>query len=239
MGHLQLALLLAGGFATTALGGSAVWEASLPRILSTPVEHHPIAVDAAGYAIVDEEAHSRISKRWLGAKSRTGNMGLWPERTVRFCYETQEGRDKLHERFKAATKLWHAAGLKKDKYKMVEAANPGATCTGHAERAAILVIEYNDEENPAEMYAHAGLPVVDGIDPDYIGPVANLHDKWNPQAGAISIAHEIGHVWGLDHEQQYRGFWSTPYNTWGSEDQATSEAETVFGKHFNCENIMH
>lgn len=227
---LQLALL-AGGFAATALGGR---ETSFQRHLDSPVQHHPIAVDAAGYAIVDKATHGRISKRWLGNDPR---VGLWPDSTVRFCYETAGARAKLHARFHAAIKLWRAAGLNKDKYKMIEHADPGFSCTSHDDRATMLVIHYTSEDS---MYATPGMPVVDGTDDEYFGPVANLGDSSAPEKGAFTIAHEIGHVWGLQHEMQYAGFWSRPYSSWGPFDQAASYDATAFGKSFEstCRNIV-
>lgn len=227
---LQLCLL-AGGFATTALGGR---EASLHRHLDSPVQHQPIAVDAAGYAIVDKATHGRISKRWVGVAP---SVGLWPDSTVRFCYETAGGRVKLHARFKAAMKLWRAAGLGEDKYKMIEYAEPGASCTSHAERATILVVHFTSEDI---MYATPGMPVVDGTSDEYIGPVANLGDHSGLAEAAMTIAHEIGHIWGLSHETKFAGFWSRPYTMWGPFDQAASESVTAFGKTFQttCKNII-
>lgn len=218
--------LLAGGFATTALG-------SLQRHLDRPVQHQPIAVDAAGYAIVDKATHGRISKRWLGAAPGTN---LWPDSTIRFCYETAGGRVKLHARFKAAMKLWRTAGLGPDKYKMIEYAEPGASCTSHDERATILVIHYTSENY---MYATPGMPVVDGTSDSYFGPVALLSDTPVPTGDAVSIAHEIGHMWGLHHEMKFAGFWSRPYTMWGPFDYAASESVTAFGKTFQstCKNL--
>lgn len=231
---LQLALL-AGGFAATALGGR---ETSFQRHLDSPVQHHPIAVDAAGYAIVDKATHGRISKRWLGAPR---DANLWPQKTVRFCYETQGCRDRLHVRFKVAMKLWRTVGLGADQYKMIEVADPGISCTSHNERATILVIECAPASS-VSMWAHVGMPVVNAAMPgDYVGPVAHLSDRdILPAPGAMKIAHEIGHVWGLKHESQYVGFWCQPYNIWPPGNQAESEAATAFGKTFEstCKNII-
>lgn len=229
---LQLALL-AGGFATTALGGR---ETSFQRHLDSPVQHHPIAVDAAGYAIVDKATHGRISKRWLGAAP---DANLWPGKTVRFCYETQGCRDRLHVRFKVAMKLWRAAGLGSDQYKMIEVAEPGISCTGHDQRATILVIKCATAASPS-MWSNVGMPVVNGRSGDYVGPVSHLSDEAVLAApDAMGIAHEIGHIWGLQHEMQYVGFWCQPYNIWPPYNQAESEAATAFGKTFEstCKNI--
>lgn len=212
--------------------GSHVWEAKLqhPRA----VEHEQVEVDAAGYAIRSDTTSKRINKRYV-AFWPDSRVKLWPQKTVSYCFATKQGRSNLVKYVRQAANRWHDAGLHKDVYKWVEVADPGPdSCVKNPERAGILIINEQTEDQKGSSDATVGLPpVVAGKDLEYTGPNMNLRERGSIFRGTDNfvgtIAHEMGHVWGLHHEHQYRGFWNAPYNSWPGSD--------VFGDHFVCSNL--
>lgn len=212
--------------------GSHVWETTLQH--PSAVEHEQVEVDAAGYAIRSDTTNKRISKRYVGFWPDS-RVKLWPQKTVSYCYATKQGRTKFDKYVREAAKLWQIAGLHRDVYKWVEVADPGPDkCVKNPQRAGILVINEQATESAGSMDATVGVPPVEADkDPEYTGPNMNLGEKGgffsSSKDHAGVIAHEMGHVWGLHHEHQYRGFWNAPYNGWPGSD--------VFGDHFVCQNL--
>jgi hypothetical protein len=226
LSHTLAALLF---LAVHVQAGSHAWEASLQH--PEPVQHNNVEVDAAGYAIRSETTTKRINKRYVGLWP-TDFTKLWPEKTVSYCFATKEGRSKNQKYIREAAKMWHRAGLHRDVYKWEEVADPGPdTCVGNSDRAGILVIN-EQPDNRDWSDATVGVEPVDADeDPAYTGPNLNIGSRADvsTRGKTAVVAHEMGHVWGLHHEHQYRGFWNAPYNSWPGSD--------VFGDNFACAKL--
>ncbi|KAM7185748.1 hypothetical protein V8F20_011685 [Naviculisporaceae sp. PSN 640] len=220
--------------ATNVLAGSAIWETKLNHARRV-VAHEPVPVDSAGYAINEEHAavntikkRSQHRKRWIAEREYEGNRGgRWPDRTVLYCWETMGGKILMDRYLREALKLWDAAGLRKDRYIWEEVAQPGTACTQHPNRANHLVIMYDAEKKYLNWFGGNSATV--GLDPNGRSNLKIGHSYHFAQTAGL-IAHEVGHVWGLDHEMTHPGYWSEPYN----EDFPG----TVFGDNFFCENII-
>ncbi|KAK1984914.1 hypothetical protein LZ30DRAFT_710251 [Colletotrichum cereale] len=226
-------MLLAGTFifltvlARAARGGSAVWQPQPPH------DNHGVVItaDASGYAVKNAVARRDIvQKRYLAMRSDE-TRGRWPERTISYCYESTAARGNLHKALIAASNLWKTAGLASDVYKYREVADPGTSCTEHQDRDQILVIKITADEwdTGSAGSATVGIPALDDSNPGYKGPEMYINSYLRAEEGSTrfiaTIAHELGHVWGLYHEHQNKLFWEYPYS---------SNKGNVFGTNFHC-----
>jgi hypothetical protein len=172
--------------------GSRAWESRLSLQLPHEPSLDPIPVDAAGYAIRANASDGWLRKRWLSIKPGQGNKPsrLWPDKTISYCYDSEESRRAIEEPLKAAIQVWHAAGLHREVYKWVRVAEPGTACTNNAQRAKILVISHNNE---GRLLTTLGMPFVDGRTP---GPSMQLSavDTVGQLNIVANFAHEIGHA---------------------------------------------
>ncbi|KAB5570386.1 hypothetical protein GE09DRAFT_1217824 [Coniochaeta sp. 2T2.1] len=186
--------------------GSPAWESAFKPQPPHPVER--LDVDEAGYAVRDNVTHDVIVRRYMSILP--GNSPApenpWPDRTIRYCFEDELAKSRMQDILDEAIRLWQDAGLLDSVYTYDEVTGPGAGCTGHPQRAQTLVIRYN---NQGRLRSTIGLPAADGLNPDLTGPYMDVTD--DPNVGMLSptasIAHELGHVWGLYHEHQNRFYW--------------------------------
>ncbi|KAK6848777.1 hypothetical protein PG995_012610 [Apiospora arundinis] len=216
----MLSLLLLSFFPAV-LAGSAAWQPKLEYRKPLP----PLAVETSGYAVRNMTAAPRAQKRWFGMNPGQP-YNLWPDNTIKYCFENQAGKTALFNYVLAATQKWTDAGLHRDVYKYHEEENPGDSCVNSANRATILVIRYIPNE---ERYsANIGLPPLDGNQPQYKGPVMSIGRVADVGNYATIIAHEFGHVWGLAHEHQDPNFWQAPYSDRGG---------SAFGTNFDCQAV--
>lgn len=148
-------------------------------------------------------------------EDNTGRDGhvKWPNREIRYCYETTETREKYHEDLKAAWEIWLATGLN-SAFTITEV--DAETCT-------------NDKINTMLIYDSDTGPGPNGIlatVPGFIGagnrarhssgyytrknrPMMALttRDDIGMLNPVFNYAHEWGHAWGLYHEHQNPNFW--------------------------------
>ena len=208
MNRRHLTSLLALLVPRTTLAGSEAWEGSVT--LGSPHLADRVALDAAGYAITDNATHgaARLSRRYgvVVAQAGTAVNRLWPDKTISYCFETVEARDRLQDYVHRAVALWAENGLNSLVYKYTQVTEPGSGCVNHAQRDRLLVISFNTQ---GVMSTTNGMAALDPSKPSYKGPVMALSDR--SDIGTLdpltNIAHEIGHAWGLLHEHQNPNFW--------------------------------
>lgn len=214
--------------AGSALAGSPVWESSV-----RPQDPHTVEVvpvDAAGYAITSNATHSPHWRRWVSITSDPANR-LWPDRTITYCFDSQQAFDKLANLFIAATEKWYVAGLNRLAYHYKRLDEIGEKCINHKNRGDIMVVSYNFHGVLATSLGSAA--------PDqsmnFPGPFMRLSDL--ETVGMLNkmsnVAHEIGHAWGLTHEHQNPYLWSKEnINGRGDKDKAPFAKDA-----FVCENL--
>ncbi|KAL5888471.1 hypothetical protein ACKVWC_003735 [Pyricularia oryzae] len=226
-------------------GGSAAWQPQLGHLAKRDVV---IQADPSGHAVKDAlvRRHLAVKKRYLTIDPNLGDASPWPDKTINYCYESKAARKNLHKDFVEASKMWKTAGLAAGVYKYKEVASPGSPCTGHADRAKILVVRITPgdppeegEDTPEEGENPAGWATL-GIEPlnadsSYKGPEMYINTDLRYKGSGESrsrfvgtVAHELGHVWGLYHEHQNPLFWELPYS---------SSDGKVFGKNWFCQKV--
>jgi len=231
--HGLVAIL--GLLATKVLGGSSIWEAKLNHHQHV-VQHETVPTDSAGYAIVHNEPsvdnimkRSENRKRWIAENEHSGWRGEnWPGRTIRYCFETAKGRLLLGGYVREAIRMWDAAGLRHDRYIFDEVEAVGPACVNHPDIMNFLLVRYRPHKFGLGFLGGNAASV--GLRPD--GKQSTMDISFTPAISgprtAGDIAHEFGHVWGLDHEMQNPGFWTREYGPYPGE---------VFGDNFLCANI--
>lgn len=226
LGSLAAVTLLAVGV----IGGNPLWESGVRLQAPRPVQR--IAIDSSGHAMVEAKngSHSNavaLGKRWVIPHHNAASP--WPDRTISYCYATPEARAELNDYFVRAQRAWENAGLATNDWKYKETATPGKDCTDHPDRASTLVI-YQHE---TALLSTIGLQRTHPDRPDYLGPRMVLSTR--EDIGALDIttnvAHELGHVWGLQHEHQNKWFWEKPV---GESSQAHIPFQVA---NFNCHNL--
>lgn len=209
-------------------GGSSVWQPQLQH------NHHDVIItaDESGYAVKGAVARRDLLQKRYYAMKPDSIRKRWPQRTISYCYESTAARGAIHTSLIAAANLWKTAGLASGAYKYKEIADPGSSCTGHEDRHQILVISITPDQWTSDQDAGSatvGMPALNDLKPDYVGPEMyinhNLYVAEGKTRFVATIAHELGHVWGLYHEHQNRLFWDAPYSF--SRGQ-------VFGARFQC-----
>lgn len=123
----------------------------------------------------------------------------WPDKRVPYCYENERARNVLSQFIRHGMSLWYGAGLPYD-FVMEEVSR--TECL--ANRKTTLEIRlYGD----AVFHSSTGRTTPTGSDgPSMVLGVQNP-EQYNGNLWAIT--HEIGHVWGLFHEQGDPAFWGT------------------------------
>ncbi|EQB55036.1 hypothetical protein CGLO_05067 [Colletotrichum gloeosporioides Cg-14] len=224
LSSLMFAAVLAHGV----IAGSRMWEAPLhyPSV-DAPVE---ITLNLEGVNVTQVGTHSINSteKRWVTIKDGGGRLARsfkWPNKKIRFHYETEEAKEKLEVYLDAAKALWSAAGLPDDfTYEEVT-----SETDYEAKKGQILQIKYNDRNY---LGTTLGLPTQDD---GGTRPMMDLCDS--DKIGTLNIvanfAHELGHAWGLHHEHQNPQFWAIPHTE-------TKGDRVQFGPgygEFRCESL--
>ncbi|KAI8311398.1 hypothetical protein K4K61_012120 [Colletotrichum sp. SAR11_59] len=230
--HSLCSLIFAAVLAHGVIAGSRMWEAPLhyPSV-DAPVE---ITLNLEGLNVtqVGTQSFNSTEKRWVTIKdggaqgeSRLLNHFKWPDKKIRFHFETEEAKQKLEVYLDAAKALWSAAGLP-DEFTYEEVTSEEDY---QAKKGKILLVKYNDRNY---LGTSLGLPTQDDDGPS---PVMDLCDS--EKIGTLNIvanfAHELGHAWGLHHEHQNPQFWTSPYT-------ATKGDRVQFGSgygEFHCESL--
>lgn len=211
------------------------------------MQHEPIPIDSAGYAVVQDEPavddilkRSENHKRWVALDEDKGNRGVkWPDNTIRYCFETAVGRAILGLYVREAIRLWDLAGLRHDRYRFHEVDAVGSEC----KKQENLVIRYRAGAAGlfilGDMSAYLGK--MTGEDEDGAQYQSEMDVSFQPSLSspgtAGGIAHEFGHVWGLTHEFQNPGFWSRPYGPWPGRAR-TSPARTLATSTYSLLHLM-
>ncbi|TLD22916.1 hypothetical protein PspLS_07508 [Pyricularia sp. CBS 133598] len=218
-------------------GGSAAWQPQLGHLNRRDVV---IQADPSGHAVKDDlvRRHLAVKKRWLIIDpAGQGDSRPWPDKTIKYCYESKAARRNLHTYIVEAARMWKTAGLASGEYKYSEVADPGTACTGHTDRARILVVRITlDQSVPGVDDTSAGYATL-GVEPlnadsSYKGPEMYINTDLRATEGKTrfigTVAHELGHVWGLYHEHQNPKFWELPFSASGGQ---------VFGKNWFCDKV--
>lgn len=163
-----------------------------------------------------------------------GDRMPWPNRQIRYCFDTPEAKTALADLLKEAHKVWLRKGLGAE-FTIVEV---GDSECKNDKRFDTLLIQWSGDNGA--MATFEGLPATDSVlrqatDPQ-VRPkmvlTTNLNMGMLDQVS--NFAHELGHAWGLYHEHQNPAFWSrgTVSNALGG---------TVFGPenggNWRCSNL--
>jgi hypothetical protein len=165
-------------------------------------------------------SNHKIDRRWLTIEPSADGVHVWPDATIKYCFESEETRQRTLYHLQAARDRWYASGVP-ERFELSEVTQ--AECESN--RANVLYIRYSDA---GRLSATSGVPPLNGKDPEYRGPTMYLSNR--EDVGTLDVvanyAHELGHAWGLLHEHQNPAFWAMPYT--GGQSQIFT---------FNCHNL--
>lgn len=176
----------------------------------------------------DDHIHGHLDRRWVSVdtknQKRPGGMGLWPDKTIKFCFRDVDSKAKLHDHIVNGMQLWYTAGLD-DAFEMKEVSD--GICRDEKKRSNYMVVVY---DKPRAEGGNSILSTTPGR-PNGSPPSMTLtDDKTIGMLDVVSnIAHEIGHAWGLHHEHQNPHFWDT--------DHKGKDGTVFTAANWNCENL--
>lgn len=187
--------LLTSLWLSSAYAGSRRWQPALTRsVKSSP------------------DRLTRHGRRAAPLYSSSVNRVVWPNRKVRYCYESDAAKQALKTDVINAWEIWLSAGL--NAAFTIEEVDD-ATCSD--DRANVLLIANTDDDSKPKLAASVGFPGAESMARSagghqsnrLRGPVMYLTTKTDVGMlnTAFNYAHEWGHVWGLYHEHQNPGFW--------------------------------
>ncbi|KFY47844.1 hypothetical protein V495_01789 [Pseudogymnoascus sp. VKM F-4514 (FW-929)] len=162
------------------------------------------------------------------AEKSTGRL-TWPGKTVRYCYENEDTKSRLHSQLMEAHERWVTAGLS-SKFKLV----PAKPEECQEKPYDVLHIKYSGETGGISTFV--GFPgpdnsIRDGED----GKVPSMVLSDTTTKGMLdpvsNYAHELGHAWGLFHEHQNPAFWG------GLPDHETGSVFGPGNNNWNCQNL--
>ncbi|PYI10814.1 hypothetical protein BO78DRAFT_450607 [Aspergillus sclerotiicarbonarius CBS 121057] len=147
--------------------------------------------------------HARFSSpAWVSILPGFKNS-LWPKSTIPLCYESDLTRKNLHDILWAAMRLWYAAGLREN-FRLLEISE--LSCTDNPFESLHV------EETLDVVSSDIGMPIIsmasDKDQPDVEPPTLKVFiDDDDLDWTVRSVAHELGHAFGLVHEHQNPSFW--------------------------------
>ncbi|KAK6063920.1 hypothetical protein SCUP234_09199 [Seiridium cupressi] len=176
---------------------------------------------------IDPFAKRGQGKRWVvvddSTSSSSGGISLWPDKTIKYCYEDVTARGKLYDLVLEAMRVWYSAGLD-NSFKMVEVSD--SDCTN--KRSSVLLISYDPPKAEGGKGTLSTTPAMPNGQP----PSCVLSDDATigMKSAVSNIAHELGHAWGMYHEHQNPYFWPTSYKGKGG--------TTFSAINWVCENLV-
>ncbi|PYH38427.1 uncharacterized protein BO87DRAFT_446338 [Aspergillus neoniger CBS 115656] len=152
-----------------------------------------------------EWEHARFMlPEWVSVKSVEPWSRLWPDKTVKLCYESEATWRKYHNYYRNAMRLWYASGLSED-FKVREVGRDGCQNTPHEQ---LLVMD-----TPEMLATFVGFPSMSYLNPNNGPPptapamYVSLLPSDTEEYRVGSIAHELAHSFGLHHEHQNPYYW--------------------------------
>ncbi|CAK42253.1 lysM domain-containing protein [Aspergillus niger] len=176
-----------------------MWAILLPilllQLLNTPTV----------YAGHPEWEHARFMlPNWVSVKPVEPWSRLWPDKTIKLCYESEATWRKYHNYYRSAMRLWYASGLPEE-FKVREVGRDACQNTPHEQ---LMVID-----TPELFATDIGFPSNDYLNPSN-HPSPNkpamyvcLYHRDTEEFRVTTFAHELAHSFGMYHEHQNPYYW--------------------------------
>lgn len=162
-----------------------------------------------------DEDFQGLSRRW-NVPTAGGSFSniLWPSRTITYCFQDQAAYDSLATNLLNAWEQWITAGVDRTKFTFQLSSTP--LCPDPSED--VLQVILNDGQGSLTSVGKSTRNQM------------KLDSNGNAASGNVitNYAHEIGHAWGLLHEQQRKDLWIPEYG---------GNAATNYFV-FNCQNLF-
>ncbi|GKZ35252.1 hypothetical protein AbraIFM66950_005846 [Aspergillus brasiliensis] len=176
-----------------------MWTTLLPILLLQ------LLIPATVNAGHPEWEHARfILPEWISIKPVEPWSRLWPDKTVKLCYESEATWRRYHPYYHSAMRLWYANGLPED-FKVREVGRDACRNTPHEQ----LLIK----DTPDMFATDVGLTSMGYINGrEYPNPerprmYVSWYHKDTDKYRVSTIAHELAHAFGMQHEHQNPYFW--------------------------------